>query len=263
MESCAPLKPRPPASLFALGKADLPHEFALDGHSYRLLNLFKHDFFAATGLYQRLDDSNPPLLAVLKSQRTHHFYGFPLRWLGRIVANHEVAIYEALQGIRGIPKFLGRYEYTGLLHEFIPGTDLHAGLPLTPQFFDDLSRLFTEIHERKVAYVDANKRENILHGDDGRPWLIDFQISCLYPNPFFGRLSMNPLGRWFLRRFIRADWYHFYKHKSRLLPSACSAEDFEHARCPGKLHRFHRFMTRPFIRVRRKMLARYDLAKTR
>lgn len=222
--------------------------------------LFKHDFWAATALYER--DGNGAL-GVLKVQRTHHFLGFPMRWMGRILANHEVAVYERLQGIAGIPAFLGRVGETGLLHAFVPGHDLYANGEVGADFFDDLARLFEQIHERRVAYVDANKRENILHGSDGRPWLIDFQISCIYPNPFFGILSMNPLGRYITRRCIRADWYHFYKHKTRMVPAACTAEEFEKAKCPGWWHRVHRFFARPIIQVRRWWLGRYDLAKTR
>ncbi|HUO08812.1 MAG TPA: hypothetical protein VM008_10965 [Phycisphaerae bacterium] len=253
-------KPRPPAAYFALGKASVPEEFTLEGKTYRLRELFKHDFFAATGLYERAADGQ---FAVLKIQRTHHYYGFPMRWLGRILANHEVAVYERLQGIQGIPEFLGRFGDTGLLHAFVPGHDLFTNGEVGPEFFDDLSRLFEEIHDRKVAYVDANKRENILHGEDGRPWLIDFQISCIYPNPFFGILSMNPLGRYITRRCIRADWYHFYKHKTRMVPAACTPEEFEKAKCPGVWHRLHRFFARPVIQARRRLLSRYDLAKTR
>src|SRR5437016_8596452 len=46
-------KKRPPAALFALGHAALPLEIDSQGVSYRFVKLFKHDFFAATGLYQR------------------------------------------------------------------------------------------------------------------------------------------------------------------------------------------------------------------
>jgi len=119
--------------------------------------------------------------------------------------------------------------------------------------------LFEALHARNVAYVDSNKRENILYGVDGKPWLIDFQISLESPK---GEQS-NFVRRWWMRRFIRADWYHYYKHKTRLLPEVCTEDDFERAEDRGWLHSLHRRLSRPVILVRRKFLSRYDLAKTR
>jgi hypothetical protein len=253
-------KKRPPAALFALGRAELPGEVEAEGVTYKFVKLFKHDFFAATALYESVGASGGTgELAVLKIQRTYPLYGFPMKWLGRKVANHEIRVYEKLQGVRGIPEFLGRVGATGFLHAFIPGTDLHSDLPLTPGFFAELEALFAALHERHIAYVDSNKRENILYGEDGRPWLIDFQIS------FHAKKGErdNFLAKLILRKFVKADWYHYYKHKTRLLPAACSAEDFAKARKRGLLHRLHRLIARPIIVVRRKFLSRYDLAKTR
>jgi hypothetical protein len=206
MSEPAKKKKRPPASLFALGRQEMPAQVEADGATYRFTKLFKHDFFAATALYETV--GAPGEMAVLKIQRTYPLYGFPMKWLGKRVANHEIRIYEKLQGVRGIPAFLGRVGPTGFLHAFIPGTDLHSDLPLTPQFFTELEELFAALHERHIAYVDSNKRENILYGEDRRPWLIDFQIS------FHAKKGErdNFLAKMILRKFIRADWYHYYNH---------------------------------------------------
>jgi hypothetical protein len=264
-------KRRPPAFLFALGRAELPAEVEAEsrgGVRWRFVKLFKHDFFAATGLYERIDlggeeDSLKALLrtpqAVLKVQRTYPIFGFPMKWLGRKVAGHEIRIYQRLQGVAGIPEFLGHVGATGFLHAFVPGVDLHAQLPLTAEFFLELEKLFAALHERHIAYVDSNKRENILYGDDGRPWLIDFQISFQCKK---GERD-NFLAKMLLRKFVKADWYHFYKHKTRLLPGVCTAEDFAKAKRRGFFHQLHRWVARPIIQVRRKFLSRYDLAKTR
>lgn len=250
-------KPRPPASLFALGYQDLPREVEAEGAKWRFAELFKHDFFAVTGLYEEVDGGGRR--AVLKVQRVYPFYGLPLKWLGKLVAGHEIRIYRRLQGVRGVPAFLGEVGETGFLHAFVPGTDLHADLPLTAEFFGELEMLMRALHERHIAYVDSNKRENILHGADGRPWLIDFQISFELKKGD----KDNFLAKAIFRRMVRADWYHFYKHKTRLLPTACTPEDFVRAQKRGFLHQVHRVLARPVIALRRKFLSRYDLAKTR
>jgi len=248
-------KKRPPRYLFALGVDALPGRVvASDGVAYVLVKTFKHDFWAATGLYHR--EGSPEILAVAKFQRAYHLWGLPLKWLGRMIANHEIRIYKALQGLPGIPKYLGETAPNGFVHEFIPGVDLHAELPLTAEFFEQLAQMLRDLQARHIAYVDTNKRENILYGEDGRPWLIDFQISY-QANP------RNPVGRLILRKLVAADWYHFYKHKTRLLPGACSEEDFAKAKRRGFLHEVHRVVAQPVIRVRRKFLSRYDLSKTK
>ena len=255
---------RPPAFFFALGRQRLPTEITVEGVTWRLRQPFKHDFFAATALYERVpatpnDPAGLPTLAVLKVQRTYPLCGLPVRWLGAYVARHEIAVYRALQGLQGIPRFLGAVGPTGFLHEYIPGCDLRKRPILTAEYFLRFQTLLSEMHQRHVAYVDSNKRENILLGDDGRPWLIDFQISFLVRRGERG----NFLVRWIFRRFVRADWYHFYKHKTRFVRHACSPEDFTRARKRGFLHRLHRVVTRPLVILRRKILARYDMDEAR
>ena len=46
-----PRKREPYSHLRALGPGSLPETFTLDGRQYRLVQTFKHDFFAASGLY--------------------------------------------------------------------------------------------------------------------------------------------------------------------------------------------------------------------
>ncbi len=241
----------------------MPPTVEAGGATWRFVALYKHDFFAATGLYEEVPGASAgaggvPRRAVLKIQRTYPFCGVPLRWLGARVARHEIRVYEALQGVRGVPRFLGRVGPSGFLHEFVPGVDLREGLTVSAEFFEHLRTLLNEMHARHVAYVDTNKRENILLGEDGRPWLIDFQISYFAPRGD----RANPFARSMLRRFQRADWYHYYKHKTRLAPALCCAADFAAAEDRGLLHRLHRRIAQPLIRLRRRLLSRYRLEKT-
>ncbi len=247
-----------PASFFALGYESLPQQATVGGRNYAIVKVFKHDFFAATGLYRQeaTVDSNVVAelpLAVLKLQRTYPLYGLPMQWLGRMVARHEMALFQKLQGIRGIPEFLGGYGPTGYMHAFVPGVDLCPECKPDGQFFQSLHELLTAIHSRGVAYVDTNKRENIIYGEDQRPWLIDFQISF-----HCGGKWNNLVTRGILRRLQREDWYHFYKHKTRLAPHVCTPEDFAAAQNRSWYIRLHRRVAQPIIHWRRRFLGRYQ-----
>ena len=117
---------RVPAAFFALGYGRLPRAVTAMGCTFEFVKLFKHDFFAATGLYQRVGDDvgggdsakQPvPKLAVVKLQRTFPLFGVPMQWLGGIVARHEVAVFRALDGLEGVPAFMGELGSTGYVHE--------------------------------------------------------------------------------------------------------------------------------------------------
>jgi hypothetical protein len=98
---------------------------------------------------------------------------------------------------------------------FIPGHPLAAGERVGDRFFPAILDLLTAMHRRGIAYVDLHKRENILVGDDGQPYLIDFQISFDATHP---RLRWLPgIGRVF-DLLCRSDLYHLAKHVKRHRP---------------------------------------------
>jgi hypothetical protein len=70
-----------------------------------------------------------------------------------------------------------------------------------------LAALLQRVHRRGIAYVDLHKRENILVGEDGRPYLIDFQISVQLA-------QRGPVGA-ILRLLQCCDAYHLAKHVRR------------------------------------------------
>ncbi|RIK68686.1 MAG: hypothetical protein DCC66_10070 [Planctomycetota bacterium] len=137
----------PPSWLRALGSDDLPESLNTEGRSYRLSKTFKHDFFAATGLYQSGDGHK----IILKIGRLATLMGIPLSFIGRYLARHEARLYTAVQGIEGVPRFLGRYEKTGILHDFVEGAPLSKEGTLADDFFPRLEALLGEIHRRTTA----------------------------------------------------------------------------------------------------------------
>lgn len=231
----------------ALGKSGLPETFIIDRTSYRLYHSMKHDFVAATGFYR--DDAGRKV--VLKMGRTQEFAGFPLLWMGRWLCRREARFYRQLQDLPNIPRIVGFVGQTGFVHEYVEGQPLSKERPVPDRFFRQLQDLLAELHRRNMAYVDTNKPENILLGDDGRPHLIDFQIS----------LDLHTLGnwiggRWLLHRFQEEDLYHILKHKRRLRKDELTPEEEARATRKSFLIRLHRIITKPYFLFRRRTFKR-------
>ncbi|RMF74195.1 MAG: hypothetical protein D6744_14760 [Planctomycetota bacterium] len=241
------------AWLYALPSGTLPQQVRCRGRVYRHVQTFKHDFFAATGLY-RGDDGR---LVVLKIGRTTDLAGLPFSTIGRFLARRESDMYQRVHDLPGVPRFVGRVGRFGLLHEFVPGHPLERKEEVSDAFFDELRDTLAALHARHIAYVDLNKRQNILMGDDGRPYLIDFQISLFAPPR--GWRGLAPL-RWLLRVFQQADDYHYLKHKARLRPDLLTPEERRRAERKPFWVRWHTRLTRPLTLLRRKALK--QIAKT-
>lgn len=212
------------------------------------MRVFKHDFFAATGLYR-----GPSGLAVLKVGRTNDLWTVPLRWIGRWLTQREARLYALTQDVPAVPRLIGTVGQNAFLHAFVPGRPLARDERVSDTFFDELFDAVRALHARHVAYVDLNKRQNILIGDDGRPHLIDFQISLHLPPK--GWRAAAPV-RWLLARFQHGDRYHCLKHKRRLRPDLLSEAERRELERLSVWIRLHRFLTRPITNLRRRTLKR-------
>jgi hypothetical protein len=114
-----------------------------------------------------------------------------------------------------------------------------------------LQRLIGELHRRGIAYVDTNKTSNILLGDDGKPHLIDFQISF-----DLQEIGDHFFSRWLLRRFQSADRYHVLKHKVRMRRDEASDEEIAAVGRRHWLIRLHRCVADPYKKFRRRTFKR-------
>jgi hypothetical protein len=226
----------------------LPEAVTVAGRKYHRVDTFKHDFFAATGLYE-----GGGRRVVLKVGRQAEIAGLPLDWLGRWLTHREAAIYQHLHDLPGVPEFVGCWGDKGLVHAFVPGHPMERNEWVNDAFFARLQRLIEEMHGRNIAYVDLNKRSNVIVGDDGLPYLIDFQISCWWP-PRWGR--MPKLFGWVLARFQRGDLYHLAKHMRKHRPDQVRPEHEAMWLAGQRLVRVHGWITRPFTQVRRRTLQR-------
>jgi hypothetical protein len=224
----------------ALGRDDLPSSLALAGRTLHRAATAKHDFWAATGFYEDDDGRR----AVLKVYRTTRFAGAPLRWLGRWQCEREVALYQHLSGLACVPALLARVSDTAYLRTFVAGHPLSSASAVPDGFWSRLEAAMGEVHRRGVAYVDSNKPENVLVGDDGHPYLIDFQIAWQCG-------ADHALGRWWLARLQREDLYHLLKHKRRFAPDAMTQAELTTVRQRSVLTRAARLLNLPYRMVRR------------
>jgi hypothetical protein len=233
--------PPPAWSLRALGRDELPGQFQLDDVCFRIERTIKHDFWAATGFYRDPFGRR----VVLKVGRTIEFAAIPFRPVGRWLCRREMRFFELLADVAGVPKVVGQVGDTGFVHDFVPGRPLSEFSNLDAAYFDDLSRLMDQVHQRGIAYIDSNKSSNILVGDDGRPHLIDFQISV------DSRAMVGAIWRYVVRRLQAIDTYHIAKHKKKLCPSALTDADREILKRRTWIVRVHRTVTAPYFRLRR------------
>jgi hypothetical protein len=241
---------RPPAFLLALGREPLPERVHVAGDDYVLRQTFKHDFFAATARYE--GDRGQ---IVVKFGRRASFFGLPLNWIGRWHVAHETAAYAALADLPVVPRLVGRLGRDAFAHVFVEGHPLHKGEQVPDDFFPRLREGLEAIHAREMAYVDLEKCENVLVGDDGRPYLFDFQIAWRWPWRRGG--NWVPFC-WICRHLQRADFYHLGKLQRRTRPDQMSAEALEASYRKPWYVRLHNRLTRPFTLVRRWFLQRID-----
>jgi hypothetical protein len=254
--------------LFALKDAP-PATVQVAGATYRLVRVFKHDFWAATMLYETVPatereaetasrraggtPATPSIpKIVVKHGREADFCGLELAWYGQWLRAHEEAIYRLLKGVPGVPRWVGHVGRTGFAIEYIEAVPLDHIKSPPPGFFERLRKVFDDVHSRGIGYCDANKRSNILIDAAGQPYLIDYQISVRRRDDLPWPLCAVP--RFIVQWAIQKDLYHLYKHKRRMSPAELTPQEDAISRKRGLLHRGHRNFLKFYHAVRRPFL---------
>jgi serine/threonine protein kinase len=231
---------------------DLPTVTTMCGGEYALAKLFKHDFYAATGVYRRQSGAGPEAV-VLKVYHTDRWGIVPLGWLGRSLHRRETAFYRALAGVPNVPRMLEDRGDGGFVREYIPGGNVREvverdGRRVNADFYPTLQKTLADIHARGVAHNDLSKPENVLVGEDGKPWLIDFQIASM---PKRWPLGLGRLAGPFLRYFQSLDDYHLCKQYRRYRPEDVSEDVRRRGTRRGGLVTLHYYLIRaPYRFVR-------------
>jgi hypothetical protein len=237
--------------MFALPSAP-PQTMKVCKSEYRLTSVFKHDFWAATCLYTNIDESDKFPKIVVKFGRSQPFCGIPLTWIGKMLADHEESIYAHLKGIAAVPRWIARISPTCYAMEYIDAVPLDHLENIPAGFFELLREVFDTVHKRGVAYGDANKKSNILVTQDGKPVLIDYQISIAKNDRWI--FPLGAVRKKFVNYLMGKDLYHLYKHKRRLAPDELTPEEETLSRKRSGVHLLHRKLTKPYRALRRGFL---------
>jgi hypothetical protein len=180
-----------------------------------------------------------------------------MHWLGRLLAARETHILQLLAALANVPCHSGKLTVGGaaqphaVAHDYVEGHPFERGERVDDNFFPKLQELVKDIHARDLAYVDLSKRENIIVGDDGQPYLVDFQISFVLPGWW-------PGNSWPIRKFLQlaqgADEYHVLKHFFNSRPDLLTEEQQASVRHRPWLIRVFRRVGNPTRTLRRRVL---------
>lgn len=132
------------------------------------------------------------------------------RALRRAMLRREYGIYQRLAGVPGVPACRGLRPGDELVLDLVPGASLREpGQPAgdRERFFAELLALIQAVHRARVAHGDLKRKDNILVGPGGHPFLIDFGTAVSAPP------GSGVLRRWLFRQMRRTDLNAWVKLK--------------------------------------------------
>lgn len=160
--------------------------------------LLKKDIFGCVSLIRSQDG---PL--VRRDARRAHF---AVRWIARYLLRREARALAVLEGLDGIPSLI-RFDRNTLDRSYLDGVPMQEGRPDTVEYFRCAAKIVRSMHRLGVVHNDLAKEPNFLLTEDGRPAIVDFQLSTI----------TRHRGRLF-RALAREDIRHLLKHKRTYCP---------------------------------------------
>lgn len=175
--------------------------------------------------------------AVVKDFSTNKFLF--RNTIGRFLVWRERKAYRKLRGIRGVPSLYRIIDGLALVLEEIPGRSLKSlerGTQVPDMFIEALKDLIDKIHLRGVVHCDLKKTPNILLGDDGLPYIVDWGASISRREFRFFPLNLV------YRRFISDDYLAITKLKLRRCIALVTPEETERYNERSRGERFVRII---------------------
>lgn len=129
-----------------------------------------------------------------------------IRWIARHLLAREARALAVLEELDGVPT-LERTDRSTLDRSWIDGVPMQEGRPTDIDYFRAASRVVRGMHRLGIVHNDLAKEPNFLLTSDGKPAIIDFQLSWF----------TSKRGRVF-RALAREDIRHLLKHKRTYCP---------------------------------------------
>jgi len=225
----------------------------------RLPHLSRKTVEANTTEYYRTAEGTRPDLRVVTSDngklvvKDFKRSDFLFRVIvGPILIRREFGALRNLLGVTGIPQLAGRIDRYAFAIEHISGMSLDR-VPsgaLSSEFYSGLRSVIDEMHSRGIAHCDLRSRGNVMLGDDGKPYVVDF-AACV----FRGR-GINPFFRWLFHQFVLADNNAVLRIKKRLSPELLTEQDKIDLATPLPFERPARAFGENVRNITRKLLTR-------
>ncbi len=128
-------------------------------------------------------------------------------WHRRALRNEYLA-YRQLQSLAGIAGCYGMPDRHTLVLEFVPGRPYRqASFTDRALWFENLQQLVDTIHARGVGHGDLKRKENLLAGESGQPYVLDFGTAIIR------KPGRHPFNHWLFRFCCKLDNNAVIKHK--------------------------------------------------
>ena len=142
--------------------------------------------------------------------------------IGRFLLWREYRALYALTGINGIPKIIEFVKGRAIITEEIKGRslkNLNLEKKLPESFFDKLKDLIDIIHGNGVAHCDLKSFGNIIEGEGGKPYIIDWGAAIQKKEFFIFPLNL------IYERFLLDDYMAIIKLKLDHVPEKVTEEE--------------------------------------
>jgi serine/threonine protein kinase len=159
----------------------------------------------------------------------------------------EARVLQHVQGVPGVPAFLGWIDRDAIAEECMPGSPMvrrkldARTSRLVMRASRDLLRKVEQLHERRVVHLDLRQYRNILVDRSGAVSLVDFESALVLGRAPWGRLLF-----WLGRRLDRGACLKFKAKFGFALLTEEERRRYRRHELLSKLWVFHRFG--PFFR---------------